>query len=107
MTRLRYHEAAEAELLREVGYLERRTQKLGRRFFSEVRRSEELILQFPQAAEEIVPGIRKRLLRQFRYALIYTVEREGLLILAEAHQSHRPGYWLSRIYPENDSGASR
>lgn len=97
MTPIRYHEAAEDELLNEIGYLELRANGLGRRFFEEIRRSEKLISQFPESAEEIRPGIRKRVLRKFRYSLIYSIEEEGVLILAVAHHSRRPGYWLGRI----------
>lgn len=97
MTPVRYHEAAEDELLDELGYLEFQAGGLGRRFFAEVRRTESLISQFPQLAEEIRPGIRKRIIQKFRYSLIYSIEKDGLLILAVAHHSRRPGYWLSRI----------
>jgi len=37
VTPVRYHEAAEEELLHEIGYLELRAEGLGRRFFAEVR----------------------------------------------------------------------
>jgi hypothetical protein len=39
VTPIRYHEAAEAELLDEIGYLELRAKGLGRRFFAEIRRA--------------------------------------------------------------------
>lgn len=97
MTPVRYHEAAEEELLNEIGYLELRARGLGRRFYAEVRRAERLIAQFPESAEEIRSGIRKRLLRKFRYSLIYSVEPDGLLILAIAHQRRRPEYWVGRV----------
>lgn len=97
MTPVRYHEAAEDELLHEIGYLELRANGLGRRFFTEVRRAEKLISQFPESAEEIRPGIRKRILQKFRYSLIYSIEEDVLLILAVAHHSRRPGYWVGRV----------
>ncbi len=53
--------------------------------------------QFPESAAEIMPGIRGRILRKFHYSLIYTIERDGLLILAVAHHSRRPGYWVGRV----------
>lgn len=83
--------------MNEIGYLELRAHGLGRRFFAEVRRAERLIAQFPESAKEIQPGIRKRLLRTFRHSLIYSVEQDGLLILAVAHQSRRPEYWIGRV----------
>lgn len=97
MTLVRYHEAAEEELLHEIGYLELRAEGLGRRFFAEVRRVEKLILEFPDSAEEIRPGIRRCILRKFRYSLIYSNEKDGLLILAVAHHSRRPSYWIGRV----------
>jgi len=50
VTPVRYHEAAENELLNEIGYLELRAKGLGRPFFAEVRRAESLIAQFPESA---------------------------------------------------------
>ena len=97
MTAIRYLEAAEEELLTEIGYLEHRAHGLGRRFFDQVKRAESLIAQSPEASEEIRPCIRRRLLRQFRYSLIYSLEPEGPLILAVAHHSRRPGYWIGRV----------
>jgi len=52
---------------------------------------------FPESAAEILPGIRKRVLRKFRCSLIFTIEKDGLLILAVAHHSRRPGYWVGRV----------
>ncbi len=97
MTLIRYHEAAEAELLDEIGYLELRAKGLGRRFFAEVQRAEGLIAQFPESGDEILPGIRKSIIRKFRHSLIYAIEKEGVLILAVAHQSRRAGYWIGRV----------
>jgi plasmid stabilization system protein ParE len=97
MTPVRYHQAAEEELLNEIGYFELRVAGLGRRFYAEVRRAENLIAQFPESAREVLPGIRKHTLRKFPFSLIYSLEKDGLLILAVAHHSRRPGYWLPRV----------
>lgn len=85
------------ELLNEIGYLELRAKGLGRRFYEEVHRAEHLVAQFPESAPEIKLNIRKHLLLKFRYSLIYSREKDGVLILALAHQSRRPEYWVSRI----------
>ena len=97
MILIRYHEEAEKELLNAVGYLELQAKGLGRRLWAEIKRAESLIAQFPKSAKEIRHGIRKQIMRTFRYSLIYSIEEDGLLILAVAHHSRRPGYWLSRI----------
>lgn len=97
MMPLRYHEAAEEELLNEIGYLELQAQGLGRRFFAEIRRAEGRIVRFPQSAQEIRPGIRKAILRTFQYSLLYAIEPEEILVLAVAHHRRRPGYWAGRL----------
>jgi plasmid stabilization system protein ParE len=97
MTPVRYYEAAEDQLLNEIGYFELRVPGLGRRFYAEVRRAESLVAQFPQSPPEVLPGIRKCTLRKFPYSRIYSVEKDGLLILAVVHHSRRPRYWLPRI----------
>jgi plasmid stabilization system protein ParE len=94
-----YHEAARDELLREIAYLEGCSTGLGRRFFGEVQRAERLIVAFPESGTEIVPGIRKTVLRVFPYSLLYTIESERFFILAVAHHRRRPGYWSSRAGP--------
>jgi hypothetical protein len=60
-----YHEAAEEELLREIGYLELRTKGLGKRFFAEVRRTEEIISQFPESAERFNRVFASRFFESF------------------------------------------
>jgi hypothetical protein len=96
VTPVRYHEAAEEELLNDLGYLELRGSGLGRRFFAEVRPAEGFLAQFPESAEEVRPGVRKRILRKFRYSPVYSIEKDGPLIRAVAHHSRRPGYWVGR-----------
>ena len=97
MKPVRYLDPAETEFLAEIAYLEDYRPGLGRRFYDEVKRAESFIAEFPEAAEEIRPGVRKRLLRVFRYTLIYSIEPEELLIIAVAHSSRRPGYWMDRF----------
>lgn len=99
MISVRYHEAAEEELLNEIAYLEQRVAGLGRRFFADVRRTEKLIAEFLESGQVLSPGLRKRALRTFPFWLIYSIEKDHLLILAVAHQRHRPGYWVRRAEP--------
>jgi toxin ParE1/3/4 len=93
---IRYHEAAEEELLNEIVYLEDRSEGLGRRFFGEIRRSETMLERFPESAPEILPGIRKHIMRKFQYSLIYSIEPDSVLVLAVAHHKRRPAYWIGR-----------
>ena len=97
MIPVRYHDAAEDELLNEIGYLELRVPGLGRRFYAEVQRAEKHLSEFPGSGSEVQPGIRKQNLRKFPFSLIYSIEKDGLLVLAVAHQRRRPRYWLPRL----------
>jgi len=97
MTPIRYHEAAEVELMEKIGYLELRAKGPGRRFLTEIRRAESVIAEFLESGEEILAGLRKVMVRKFRHSLVYTIEEDGLLILAVAHHARRPGYWIGRL----------
>lgn len=96
MTSVVHHEVAEDELLEEVGYLELLAKGLGP-ISLQVQRVETLIGQLPHSTEEIRPGIRNRVLRQFRYSITNLIENDVLLILAKAHDRRRPHYWLNRV----------
>lgn len=41
--------------------------------------------------------IRRRVLKQWPYSIIYIVEPVSIFTVALAHQRRRPGYWLSRL----------
>jgi plasmid stabilization system protein ParE len=97
VTPVRYHQAAEDELLTEIGYLELRVPGLGRRFYSEVQRAENFLAVFPESAREVAPDIRKYPLRKFPFSLLYSIEKDGVLILAVAHHRRRPRYWVGRV----------
>jgi plasmid stabilization system protein ParE len=98
VTPLRFHEAAENELRKAIGYFETQRTGLGRRFLAEVRRARLHLTCFPESAPEIGPGIRKYVIRKFRFSLIYSVEDDGLLVLAVAHNRRHPEYWVGRIH---------
>jgi len=94
---VKYHQAAEDELLGEIGYLEMRVPGLGRRFLAEVRTAEDRIARYPESAPEVAPGIRKYPLHKFPFSILYSIEYDGLLILEVAHHRRRPRYWAGRV----------
>ena len=93
---IRYHSAAEAELLNEISYLEYQATGLGKRLFDEVLLAEKCIQELPLSSPEVRAGIRKLVLRKFRYSLYYTVETQSVVILAVAHHRRAPFYWEDR-----------
>ena len=96
MTTVRYHQAAEAELLEQIRYLEGQARGLGRLFFVEIHKAERQLARHPASSPEILPGIRKHLMRKFPYLMIYSIEDGNILILAVAHAKRRPDYWVGR-----------
>ncbi len=57
------------------------------------------ILTYPEASPVVHPkGIRRKVLRKFPYNLHYTcsIKSDLIVILAVAHQSRRPLYWINR-----------
>ena len=77
-------------------YLER---SLGaaERFFAEVERAIEAILEAPERWPLHLHGIRRYLLYKFPYGSIYQASGSAVRIYAVAHMKRRPGYWKARL----------
>ena len=50
----------------------------------------------PLAWPPHLKGTRRVLLDKFRYAVVYRVHADELLVIAVMHQARRPGYWRAR-----------
>jgi toxin ParE2 len=91
--------AAETEIVEAtIWYFEHGgSEGLALRFIAEVDRVSALIAENPRLWREIEPGIRRALLMDFPFSLIYTIEPDRVFILAVAHQSRKASYWRDRI----------
>ncbi|HCY77252.1 MAG TPA: plasmid stabilization protein [Ignavibacteriales bacterium] len=78
-------------------YYELQLPGLGKKFFSEVFETIELISQFPQLWSQNSEHTRKAVLRKFPYNLIYSILNDKLYIIAVAHQNRAPEYWINRM----------
>jgi plasmid stabilization system protein ParE len=93
--------AAFAELQDAVAFLNNERLGLGDELLEAVQHILERLLQFP-ALGHVLPNtkakgeFRRILVPQFRYALIYRLHGTSLQIIALAHTSRKPGYWLAR-----------
>ena len=65
-------------------------------FLAEAQRCCDAILEYPDAGEVSVGAVRRRLLRRFPYALLYTMRPNAIRILAVMNLTRRPGYWVGR-----------
>ncbi len=92
-----FHPEAELEVLEVAARYEAEVRGLGLQFGEEVERVIELLLDGPDLGAPVDSDIRHFVLRRFPFSVIYVVVGEFLYILAVAHGSRVPGYWLSRL----------
>jgi plasmid stabilization system protein ParE len=97
MARYRFLPQAREELAAAVAFYEAESPGLGQDLAREARRLCSRILESPFAGVEIRPGIRRRLLRRFPYAILYGFDGSDVLVVAVAHQRRRPQYWRNRF----------
>jgi len=91
-----FHDLADRELNEAAQYYELETPGLGRAFVNEVEKCVRSISQHPEAGTAVHGGIRRRLVRRFPYALLYSIKVDGIRILAVMNQKRRPTYWVGR-----------
>ena len=93
---IRLLEPAQAELDEAIGWYAEQAPGLGDAFLLETLKVLKLVEQFPQAWHPLTPEIRRCRLKRFPYSVVYTVDADGILVLAVAHQHRKPGYWRNR-----------
>lgn len=92
-----FTEPASIELDDAIEYYELQLTGLGKKFFSDVIETLELISKFPQLFTQNSEHTRKAVLRKFPYNLIYSLLNNKIYIIAAAHQNRAPEYWIERI----------
>lgn len=97
MIRARFLPAAEAELLREVGYYSQTRSGAGIRFQAAVAALVELATRQPQGGVPGPHGTRSRRVRGFPFSVVYRASADTLLVVAIVHHRRKPGYWAPRI----------
>ena len=89
---------ARAELEEAVDYHESCRAELGDEFAAEVRRAIDTIVHRPRIWAKISKNTHRYRLPKFKYALLYQIRGDEVLIVAVAHL-RRPTYWHDRIDP--------
>ena len=70
---------------------------LGSDFLDDVQQRIKTLRQFPKAGTPITSQLRRMVLHQFPFSIIYAEEAEEIVIVSIAHDRKRPGYWQSRL----------
>jgi hypothetical protein len=94
MERPEFHLLAERELNEAAQYYDVEEPGLGSSFLREIGRCLQSIEAYPEAGAILCGSVRRRLLRQFPYALLYKIKPSGLRILAVMNLRRRPAYWV-------------
>jgi len=94
--RVVFSKFAKLELEDAVRFYEAQYSGLGKRFKDEVRKSALRIAEYPTAWSSENSEIRKCILHKFPYKLLYSIERDHILILAVAHQHRKPNYLVGK-----------
>lgn len=91
---------AEEEIESARRYLNEQSSGRGGRFISDLERTFANILDQPLrfGKLETLPDApyRRALLKHFRYAVVFEVLPDEILVVAVAHTSREPNYWLGR-----------
>ena len=94
--RISFHEMAEQELNEAASYYNAQRPGLGNVFLDEVEDATNQIRDHPEAAPLVNRSVRRKLVRRFPYGVMYSVQPDGIRILAIANQKRRPFYWRGR-----------
>ncbi|MGD0092920.1 MAG: type II toxin-antitoxin system RelE/ParE family toxin [Planctomycetota bacterium] len=93
----RFHPWAASEYLEAATYYNRCREGLGDVFLEEVEATVKRIRENPDLWPRLSASVRRSRIRNFPYAMIYTKNETGVLILAVMHLSRKPGYWKQRL----------
>jgi toxin ParE1/3/4 len=91
-----FHPEADEEFCEAIGYYETSQPGLGEEFYLEVHSTIDRILSFPQTWPVLEGEVRRCLVHRFPYGILYSVEPEGIFILAVMHLRRDPDYWKQR-----------
>ena len=99
---IQLHPQAEEELYEAARWYEEQVPGLGGDLLTEVEHWLDAVPETPIAwpkwkgAARLDPSIRRALLGRFPFAIAYQAFEQRVLVLAFAHTSRRPFYWLKR-----------
>lgn len=97
MILVEFHPEAAAELEASVRFYGQQQSGLGERFLAAVDFALAGVIDSPSTWPVLERDVRRRLVRVFPYAVLYSVEPDRIFILAVMHCHQMPGYWRSRV----------
>jgi len=92
-----FHPEADEEFIEAVAYYEDCEPGLGLDFSREVYASIQNALDYPAMWPVIEDEVRRSLAHRFPYGVLYSIEPQGIFILAVMHLHRDPDYWKHRM----------
>lgn len=87
---------AEADIASAIAWYQRVELSLVSRFRAETRATLRRIAQFPYQFQLIEGKFRRARLKRFRYAILFSLEKEGVFVRAVIHERRDDGTWKDR-----------
>ena len=91
-----FHPAAELEFNKAIDYYEDIDTALGYDFATEVYSAIQRAVTLPTAWVAIDGDIRRSLVKRFPYGVLYSLEDDGIYIVAVMNLHRHPDYWKNR-----------
>ncbi|MFT4925532.1 MAG: hypothetical protein ACI8WB_001625 [Phenylobacterium sp.] len=91
-----FHPAAELEFNRAIDYYEEIEPALGYDFATEVYSAIQRAVSLPMGWVAIDGDIRRSLVKRFPYGVLYSLEDDGIYIVAVMNLNRHPDYWKHR-----------
>ena len=88
---------AQTELMHSADYYGTTNPQLAERFLGVMRAAIDLAAEAPLRFPLIEENVRRVLVPVFPYAALYSLEEEGINVLAVMHCARKPGYWKMRL----------
>lgn len=96
---VRFVQEAGQEFLDAIRYYEEAEPGLGRRFSVELEQTVQRLRDHPETYRTRTAEQRRINLKTFPFYLPFIIRGDTVWVLAVAHESRRPRYWISRRLP--------
>jgi hypothetical protein len=96
MKPVRFHPAAEAEMVAAAVYYEQQLADLGKRFLVSVQEAVSKIQIDPQLYPVVDLDVRRCLTRTFPFGILYRELPKHIVVVAVMHLHRDPDYWKNR-----------
>ena len=93
---IQFHHEAASEALAAYRWYRTRSVRAAHRFRVELRATLRLLSELPSAWPPYEAGTRVCRVKAFPYRVIYRTVESGLQVVAVAHMSREPAYWVDR-----------